>query len=145
MNHRLIRIAAVCTLSACLGDPLAPALDPTSVHLRLESSVSLCTQEVRNQQPTISSGDGAIRASAVLGVPSGGYELVADLLVDPERKLIITVTGMLNGGGIALVLCHPYTLVVSPVPPGPYDVLLVHDLSSANRSAEVLSTRVHVR
>ena len=145
MDWRLIRVAAACALSACLADPMSPPIDPEAVQLHLEWSPSLCNQEVGNRQPAITGASAQIRASGVVGVAHGGYKLEANLQVEPDGSVVLTVTGVSLGGGISIVMCLPYTLVVSPVQSGVYDVALVHELTSPPHSTKVLSARVRVR
>ncbi|HEU5217545.1 MAG TPA: hypothetical protein VFU23_02745 [Gemmatimonadales bacterium] len=91
-------------------------------------------------------GSGSIIVSGVIQTVTGGFSLFGDLRAGPGNALTVRVDVYLTGPGFNFVTQNFYRASVGSLPPGDYDVSVIHVLHdpSPARTQQAFHGTVHV-
>ncbi len=111
--------------------------------LQFDATPSMCTQAVVSVPPRLTGGV-ELGVAATYGAPNGGYALWPQVTSPRAGHLIVTIIGE-DKGGIAIAICHPYTLIVRGLAAGSYDVEVRHEYRPVGSTVTVLEGRIDLR
>jgi hypothetical protein len=128
-------------LSACARTSVEPPVNLENLELEFSVDVS-GAEPVPNLETTVISLDGALLVRGGLVTGMSGFELEPTLNGD-LRRLELVVTAQ-NGGGVASPALYRYEAKLMGLPPGTYDLHVVHRVPEESREYVALSSLIQL-